>query len=151
MLTVVVEFDRVPEAVFVWVGEDEFPGFAAVGGFVEAGEVPFARGHDDGGALVEGLDSAEVEVFGSGRCGAGLPEVASVLGAEDGAVGSAGPGDSSAYVVDSAQAGGGVGVLEVPLGLGVCCEGDQEREYEQTHVRAVYRVGCRAYCEEMRG
>ncbi len=34
--------DGVPEAFFVWVGEEEFPGAAAVGGFVEAGEVSFA-------------------------------------------------------------------------------------------------------------
>ena len=52
--------DRIPEAFFVWVGEEEFPGLAAVGGFVEAGEVSFAGGHDDGGVFVEGLDAAEV-------------------------------------------------------------------------------------------
>jgi hypothetical protein len=54
------EFDSVPEAFFVGVGEEEFPGLAAVGGFVEAGEVAFAGGHDDGGVFVEGLDAAEV-------------------------------------------------------------------------------------------
>ena len=31
------EIDCVPEAFFVWVGEEEFPGLAAVGGLVEAG------------------------------------------------------------------------------------------------------------------
>ena len=36
------ELKSVPEAFFVWVGEEEFPGAAAVGGFVEAGEVAFA-------------------------------------------------------------------------------------------------------------
>src|SRR6266702_6389722 len=40
-----VKLDCVPEAFFVWVGEEELPGVAAVGGFVEAGEVAFARGH----------------------------------------------------------------------------------------------------------
>jgi hypothetical protein len=55
-----VKLDRVPEALFVKVGEEEFPGFAGVCGFVEAGEVSFAGGHDDGGVLVEGLDAAEV-------------------------------------------------------------------------------------------
>ena len=54
------ELDGVPEAFFVWVGEEEFPGLAAVGGFVEAGLVAFAGGHDDGGVFVEGLDAAEV-------------------------------------------------------------------------------------------
>lgn len=55
-----LKLDGVPKAFFVWVGEDEFPGFAGVGGFVEAGEVAFAGGHDDGGFVVEGLDAAEV-------------------------------------------------------------------------------------------
>jgi hypothetical protein len=40
------------------------------------------------------------------RCRWGL---AAVFGAENGAVGSAGPGDSAAYVVDAAEAGGGYG------------------------------------------
>jgi hypothetical protein len=53
----------------------------------------------------------------SGGDGAGLPEIAVVFGAEDGAVGSAGPGHSAAYVVDAAEAGGGVGVFDVPLGV----------------------------------
>ena len=96
------ELYRVPEAVFVGVGEEEFPGLAGVGGFVEAGLVAGAGGHDDGGVFVEGLDAAEVEFFGAGGDGAGLPEVAAVFGAEDGAVGAAGPGDSAAYVVDAA-------------------------------------------------
>src|SRR5271156_1716734 len=68
----------VPEAFFVGVGEEEFPGLAAVGGFVEAGLVSGAGGHDDGDVFVEGLDAAEVEFFGSGGNGAGLPEVAAV-------------------------------------------------------------------------
>ena len=37
-----VELDGVPEAFFVWVGEEEVPGLAGIGGFVEAGEVAFA-------------------------------------------------------------------------------------------------------------
>ena len=90
---------------------------AAVGGFVEAGLVAWAGGHDDGGVGVEGLDAAEVEFFGSGWDGAGLPEVAGVFGAEDGAVGAAGPGDSVADVVDAAEAGGGVGLFDVELGV----------------------------------
>ncbi len=53
-----------------------------------------------------------------------LPEVASVFGAEDGAFGSAGPGYSSAHVRDAAEAGGGVGFFDVPLGFG--CEGRGE-------------------------
>ena len=47
-----------------------------------------------------------------------MPEVASVFGAEDRAVGAAGSGYSSAYVGDASQAGGGMGVLDVPLGSG---------------------------------
>src|ERR1700728_1546319 len=58
--------ERIPEAVFVGVGEEELPGLAAVGGFVEAGLVAGAGGHDDGGVGVEALDGAEVEVLGAG-------------------------------------------------------------------------------------
>jgi hypothetical protein len=36
------KLDGIEEAFFVWVGEDELPCFAGVGGFVEAGEVSFA-------------------------------------------------------------------------------------------------------------
>ncbi len=111
------KLDGVPEAFFVGVGEEELPGLAGVGGFVEAGEVSFAGGHDDGGVLVEGLDAAEVEFFGVGWGGAALPCRAFVGGAEDGALGSAGPRDSVADVVDAAEAGGGVGVLDLPLGV----------------------------------
>jgi hypothetical protein len=108
--------ERVPEAVRVGVGEEEFPGLAAVGSFVETGLVSFAGGHDDCGVVVEGLDGAEVEVLAVGRFGAELPDEAGVLGAEDCAVAAGGPRDASADVVDAAEVGAGVGVLELPLG-----------------------------------
>src|SRR5882757_9680562 len=114
----VFELDRVPETFFVGVGEEELPGVAAVGGFVEAGEVAFAAGHNDGGVLVEGLDASEVEILGSWGDGAGMPEVAAVLGADDGAVGATGPDCSSTGVGDAAQVGGGRRVFEIPLGVG---------------------------------
>ena len=66
---VVLKLDGVPEAFGDQVGEEEGPGGAGVGGFVEAGEVSFARGHDDGGLGVEGLDAAEVEFSASGGVG----------------------------------------------------------------------------------
>ncbi len=124
----------VPEAVFVGVGEEEFPGLAAVGGFVEAGEVAFAAGHDDGGVVVEGLDGAEVEVLAAGRLGAELPDEAGVLGAEDGAVGAGGPGNASADVVDAAEVGGGVGVVELPLRGGGGCEESEGEQKRPGHV-----------------
>ncbi len=68
--------------------------------------------------FVKGLDAAEVEVFGGGGDGAGLPLGTAVLRAADGAVGSGGPGDAVAEGVDAAEGGGGAGVLEVELGLG---------------------------------
>src|SRR5690348_4734104 len=98
----------IPEAIGVGVGEDELPGVAGVGGFVEAAEGAFADGHDDGGVGVEGLDAAEVEVVGAGWSGAALPVLAVVGGAEDGAFGAAGPGDTLAEGVDAAEVGGGV-------------------------------------------
>ena len=117
-----VHRERIPEAVGIGVGEYEVPGLAAVGGFVEAAERTFAAGHDDGGVGVEGLDAAEVELLGAGRDGAALPEVAGVLGAEDGAVGAAGPGDPVADVVDAPEVGGGrSGRDDLPLGGGGCC------------------------------
>ena len=111
------KFNGVPEALFVGVGEEKFPSLAAVAGLVESGLVAGAGGHNDGGVFVEGLDAAEVEFFGAGGQVAGLPEVAAVFGAEDGAVGSAGPGDSATYVVDAAEAGGRMGLFNIPLGV----------------------------------
>ena len=115
-IVVVSEFECVEEAVFVGVGEEEGPGLAAVGGFVDAGKVAFAAAHDDGGVVAEGLDCAEVEVIAAGRFGAELPDEAGVFSAEDGAVGARGPGDAIAEVLDAAEVGGGVGVLELPPG-----------------------------------
>ncbi len=103
------KLDRVPEAVLVRVGEEELPGSAAVGGLVEAGEVAGAGGHDDSGFGIEGLDAAEVEAFGVGWDGAGLPVSSIVGGEEDRALGSAGPDDAVTDVVNAAKAGGGVG------------------------------------------
>jgi hypothetical protein len=59
--------------------------------------------------------------------------VAAVLGAEDCAVGSAGPGYSVAEVVDAAKTGGGVGVLDVPLGAGLNGQGEHENNYGEAH------------------
>ena len=93
--------------------------------------VSFAGGHDDGGVVVEGLDGAEVEVLAVGRFGAELPDDAGVLGAEDGAVGAGGPGDAVADVVDAAEVGGGVGVVELPLGGRSCGGGGEESEEKE--------------------
>ncbi len=121
-----MSYDRIPKAFFVGIGEDELPGFAGVGGFVEAGEVAFAGGHDDGGLGVEGLDAAEVQFFGVGWGGARLPGGAVVGGVEDGALGAAGPCYSVAEGVDAAEAGGGVGWLDGPLGGCGCGEGQKD-------------------------
>ena len=128
--------EGIPEAVFIGVAENQLPRLAAVGGFVEAGLVAGAAGHDDGGVFVEGLDAAEVEFLCAGRDGAGLPEVAAVFSAEDGAVGAAGPDGSAAGVGDAAEAGGGVGVFDVPLGLGLggCCEGKGKEKQGGSHL-----------------
>src|SRR6185437_5569498 len=67
-----IEPKSIVEASRILVLIQEFPGVAAVGGFVEAGLVAGTAGHDDGGVGVEGLDAAEVEFFGVGRDGAGL-------------------------------------------------------------------------------
>ena len=118
----VVENERVPEAVGVGVGVEELPGVAAVSGFVEAGLVALAAREDDGDVGIEGLDGAEVEVLGAGRDGAGLPETAAVFSAEDGAVGSGGPGNAVADGVNAAEVGGGVGGLDLPL----CQRGERD-------------------------
>ena len=106
---------------------------AAVGGFVEAGLVAGAGGHDDGGVGVEGLDAAEVEFFGAGRDGAGLPDVPAVFGAKDGALCAGSPGDSIADVVNAAEVGGGVGGLECELGARGGREGEGDDEGEGAH------------------
>ena len=131
----VCKLNGVPEAVFVGVGEEQLPRLAAVGGFVEAGLIAGTAGHNDGGVFVEGLDAAEVEFLCAGWDGAGLPEITAVFGAKDGAVGTAGPGDSSAYVVNTTQAGGGVGLFDVPLGVGLCgCKGEGQEKVTESHL-----------------
>ena len=111
---------------------------AGVGGFVEAGERAFAAGHDNGGGGIEGLDAAEVEVVGIGRGGAALPAGTVVGGAEDGAFGAGGPGNSVAEGVDAAEVGGGGGGLDLPLGG--CRSGEEESGEEEgrAHLVEVY-------------
>jgi hypothetical protein len=131
----------VPEAFFVGVGEDEFPGLAAVGGFVEAAKGAFAAGHDDGSFGVEGLDAAEVEVvgIGQGRSGAALPVFAVVGGAEDGALSSGGPRDSPSHVGDAAEVGGCVRLFYLPLGIRTAqpCKQKRNGECEPKHTEVV--------------
>jgi hypothetical protein len=72
-------------------------------------------------------------VLGSGWDGAELPDEAAVFGAEDGAVGSAGPGDPVADAVDASEAGGGVGVFDVPLRFGPGGQGKDGNNYGEAH------------------
>ena len=115
------EAQGVEGAFGIGVGEDQFPGGAAVGGLVEAGEWATAGGHDDGGVGVEGLDAAEVELLRIGRRGAPLPTLAIVHGTQDSAIGAGGPGDSVAERVDSSQVGGSRRGLHLPLSVGGGC------------------------------
>jgi hypothetical protein len=62
----------------------------------------------------------------------GEPGGASVGGVEDGAVGAAGPGYFAADCVDAAEAGGGVGVLDLELGVGG--DGEEKDERGAAHV-----------------
>jgi len=129
----------IPEPILIWVREDRHPRLAAIGGLVEAAEVAFAAGHDDGGVGVEGLDAAEVEVFGVGWGLAEEPGCAVVGGVEDGAVRARGPGDAVAHVVDAAQVGGGVGLLDGPLGVR-CCREKKREEDRAEHGSSVNRA-----------
>ena len=146
---VVYPDDGVPEAFGVGVGEEEDPGLAGVGGFVEARERAFAAGHDDGGGGVEGLDAAEVEVVGVGRGGAALPVFAVVGGAEDGAFGAGGPGDVVAKGVDAAEVSGGGGGLDLPLGLGRGGNEESGEDKGRTHLVEVYARDSRARWREL--
>lgn len=67
-----------------------------------------------------------------------MPDVSAVFGAEDGAVGSGGPGDSAADVVDAAEVGGGIGGLEGELGMSRC--GDREGRDENE--RGAHAIQC---------
>ena len=130
------EKQRVEEAV-IWsigIGEEKFPRLAAVGGFVKTRLIAGAAGHDDGGVFIERLNAAKVELLSAWRDRTGLPQVSAVFGAEDSAIGAAGPRDSTADVVNAAQAGGSVGLFDIPLSIGavcgLCCrqnEGQEER------------------------
>ena len=116
-MRLILEHNRIPKSMpftCVWIGVEQLPTGAAVGRLVEPREIAGAGGHGYCGIGIPSPDAAEVELLGSGWHGAGLPHVAAVFGAEDGAVCSAGPGDSVADGVDAAEAGFGGGVLEFP-------------------------------------
>ena len=88
----------------------------------------------------------EVQMFPVGWGGAGLPGGAVVGGSEDRALRAAGPCDSVAEGVDAAEAGGGVGLLDGPLGLeggGECQEEDAcvvHSAYEFCGLRRISRL-----------
>jgi hypothetical protein len=88
---------------------------AGVGGLVEAREVAFTTGHDDGGVLVEGLNTSEIEFLGVGWRSTMLPGFAIIGCAQNGALSTAGPGDTAADVIDATKVGGGIGLLDHPL------------------------------------
>ncbi len=104
---------------------------AGVGGLVEAREVAFATGHDDGSVCVEGLDAAEVEGLSAGRRGARLPVVTIVSSVQNGAIGATGPGDTIADGLNATQFGGGVRVLYEPL----CTAAARKGEYERNNLQ----------------
>jgi len=126
---------RVVESLRPSVLKEEFPGVAAVGGFVEARLVAGAGGHGDGRVCVEGLDAAKIEFLCTWGHGAGLPDVSAIFGAKDGAIASAGPRDSVADVVNAAEVGAGVGGLQGELCGGGDRDGEQGEEERGAHGR----------------
>jgi hypothetical protein len=111
------ELEGVEGAPRIGVGEDEFPGMAGVIGFVEAGDAAVACRHHNGAIPVKRLNGPEVEARGAGGNGAGEPVGAVVSGAEHCRAGTACPGSSTAYAMDSVEVGEGVGVLDLPLAV----------------------------------
>ena len=125
-VSVLSPVDRIEKPIFIRIREDQLPRVAAVGGFVEAREIAFAARHHDRGVRVEGLDAAEVEMFGAGRNRARLPQIAAVFGAQNRAVRARGPRHPTAHVVDAAQIGGRAGVLDLPLSVGRAARSEQQ-------------------------
>src|ERR1700722_8817236 len=74
-----IELNRVPKPVPIWIGEDQLPRVATIGGLVEPRDIAFAGRHDHGGVGVEGLDAAEVQLLRAGRDSAGLPDIAAIF------------------------------------------------------------------------
>src|SRR5215467_12513683 len=84
--------DGVEENFFAIVRVLEIPSFAAVRGFVDAGFVAFAAGHDIGGFLAESHDAAKIQriaIFNAHP----LPSLAFIEGFENHAVRTGSPDD----------------------------------------------------------
>ena len=77
-----------------------------------------------------------------GRGGAGLPGGAVVGGSEDCALRAAGPCNSVASGLDATEAGGGVGLLDGPLGWG----GDGEGQEDQGEAHGLVVRSSHALC-----
>ena len=125
--------DGIEEERFIYVGVLLLPGGAAVGGFVDAGFVAFAAGHEIGGGVAEGDDAAKIEIGLAGDGEAG-PGGAVIERAQDDAVRAGSPdgdvaGGRSLCGADATEIGDGAGGKRLPR-LGVQCA-DTESETEK--------------------
>ena len=78
----VEEEDPIPEAGCIGIGQEQLPAATPVCSLIEAGLVAGSTRQSQGTLGVPGPDAAEVQFACAGRCGALLPEVASVLAAQ---------------------------------------------------------------------
>src|SRR6266702_6399773 len=90
-ILLIPKLNGIPEAFFLRICVQQLPAMAAIGRLVDTAQFPRPGGHDDCGIGIPSPDSAEVQPFGPGRDGAGLPEVAAILGTKNCAIGSACP------------------------------------------------------------
>jgi len=127
--------DGVEEKGLVDVGVELLPGLAAVGGFVNAGFIAVATGHQIGSGVAEGDDAAKIEIGLAGDGEAG-PGGAVIERAKDDAVGAGSPdGDVAGgwdfCGADATKVGVGARGEGLPRLRVACADTEsQEKKYE---------------------
>ena len=119
----------------ILVGELQRPGFAGVGGFVNARLLAGSGAQQIREIGAEGFHVAEVESVGAGDLG-GLPGISAVGGAEISSVSAAGPRDSVREHADAAQVFRGVGFLDALGGE----SGREKKKQKSAHAMIVPEV-----------
>jgi hypothetical protein len=132
----VEEEKSIPETGCVRVGQQQFPTATPIGRLIEARRVAGSTRQSQNIERIPGPNPTEIQLGRSGWRSALLPQVASVLTAQDRATRAAGPNQTPTHNMDAPQAGCGFAVLEfpratVPGGLGPRHHGRQYTNGQQ--------------------
>lgn len=132
------EAQRIPKPILVRIREQQLPRMTSIRRLVEPRKISLAGRHHDRRMCIERLNSAKIQVLRTRRHRTRLPQISTIFGPQHRAIGPRSPRDSASNVVDSAQIGSGVGVLNLPLGMGSTRQRQQpETERNSLHIESV--------------